>query len=299
MNDLKHVLILGGSGTLGVAIIEHLKINFPHVKVTVGSRSEHKHADLKKKYPHVKFILCDIRDADATYKICHRQDLVFHVAALKHVDILEDNPVESIKTNVVGTLNVANACSMNGVRWCMFSSTDKAVEAENVYGHCKALSESVLLDFNNKQLVTRFQVFRWGNVIGSQGSAIPYFIKCIHNETELNLTDTRMTRFWIRIEEAVEFMIGNHKNISNSVLIPPFMKGASVSRIINTLEFLLEKKAKINIVGLRRGEKIDESLISQHSRFPLNSRKCQQYTDDELKGLLFPLTKEFLKNEGL
>lgn len=288
--SLKHITILGGTGTLGQAIIKHLVKNSRGLqKITVASRSEHKHAEMRKRWPEIKYVLCDIRDYESILRVTKKQDVVFHVAALKHVDILEDNPLESIKTNVLGTENVARACIENGIKYCLFSSTDKAVDPINTYGYSKAISEKLLLHYNDTQLETKFQVFRWGNVLGSQGSVIPQFIESIKLGRDITVTDESMTRFWIRIEDAVSFMFDNLNNKSNSVLIHPDMRAASLMDVINAIAYCLDRKPVIKIIGLRKGEKLHEALSSQHSRFPSCSKTARQYKKDELIALLRPL----------
>jgi UDP-glucose 4-epimerase len=294
MRELKHVLILGGTGTLGTALLDYFKEHQKHLKVTVASRSEHKQAELKKIYPHVKFSLCDIRESEDVMRLCHRMDVVIHVAALKHVDILEENPLDSIKTNILGTINVQNACIANDVPYCLFSSSDKAVDPVNVYGASKFISERLLLNANDRQNSTKFNVFRWGNVVGSQGSAIPYFIKAIIDGNDVTVTDPNMSRFWIKIDDAAKFMWDNFKNSSNSVLIPQGMKAATVLRVIDYLGILIGKPVKKRLLGIRAGEKISEALMSSHSRFPLDSAKSDQYSDSELLELLRPTVRKYV-----
>ena len=287
---LKHITILGGTGTLGQAIIKHLmKTTKGLQKITVASRNEHKHYEMRRRWPEIKYVLTDIRDYESVSRVLHKQDLVFHVAALKHIDLLEDNPLESIKTNVLGTENVAKACVASNVRYCLFSSTDKAVDPINTYGYCKALSEKLLLNYNDTQMTTKFQIFRWGNVLGSQGSVIPNFIESIALGKDINVTNEEMTRFWIRIEDAVAFMFDNIKNQSNSVLIHPDMRAARLIDVINALAVILNRKPVIKIIGLRKGEKLHEALNSQHTRFPSCSKTARQYKQDELIALLRPL----------
>lgn len=287
MQDVKHVLILGGTGTLGTSLIETYKKVYPHVKVTVASRSEHKQYELSKKYPWVKFVLCDIRDRGDVNRVCRGQDIVVHVAALKHVDILEENPLDSIKTNVMGTINVAHACISNRVKYCLFSSTDKAVDPINVYGYCKALSEKILLNYNNKQMTTRFNVFRWGNVIGSQGSAIPFFVKLVKEGKDVPITSLEMSRFWIKIEDASLFMIENYnRQNDNKIIIPKGMRAATVLRVVQAIGRVLNRPVAMKEIGLRKGEKLYESLASSHRPHPIDSMSALQYSDKELEDML-------------
>jgi UDP-N-acetylglucosamine 4,6-dehydratase len=288
MTDLKHVLLLGGAGTLGTALYKNIVKMYPHVKITIASRNEHKHQELKKIYPGFKFALCDIKDKSSLLPVMRNQDVVFHVAALKHVDYLEDNPIECYKTNVQGTINVAEACIESEVKFCAFSSTDKAVDPINTYGYCKALSEKLLHDFNKKQMDTRFSIFRWGNICNSQGSAIPYFIQCLKRGERIPLTSDNMTRFWIDINEAAQFMLQNYNSRSPDAQIPPTMKSSSVLLVIEALADLLDVEPAHRIVGLRPGEKLHESLTSKHSVPHIESSTADKYSFDELKKLLLP-----------
>lgn len=284
----KHITILGGTGTLGTALIKNLLIKYPYVKITIASRNEHKHQELKKKFPGFKFALCDIRDKASLLPILRNQDVVFHVAALKHVDYLEDNPIECLKTNAIGTINVAEACIESGVKACVFSSTDKAVYPINTYGYCKALSEKIIQDYNRKQLITKFSIFRWGNILNSQGSAIPYFVQCLKSGERVPLTHHSMSRFFIDLDEASQFMIDNYNAFGNEVQIPPTMKAAAMSMVIEAIADLLDVDPIHRIVGLRPGEKIHESLT-----LDLNSENAEKYSYDELKSLLKPIVDQY------
>jgi UDP-N-acetylglucosamine 4,6-dehydratase len=282
----KHVTILGGTGTLGTALYENLLIKYPYVKITIASRNEHKHQELKKKHPSFKFALCDIRDKQSLIPILRNQDVVFHVAALKHIDYLEDNPLECLKTNTLATVSVAEACIESKVKYCAFSSTDKAVLPINTYGYCKAVSEKLLHDYNTKQTDTKFSVFRWGNILNSQGSAIPFFIQCLKKGERVPLTDVSMTRFFINITEASRFMIDHYSSHSEACMIPPTMKSAYMTTVIDALADLLDVDSKHRVVGLRKGEKLHEHLTPE-----LSSLNADHYTYDELKALLKPIVE--------
>jgi UDP-N-acetylglucosamine 4,6-dehydratase/5-epimerase len=291
-DDLTHksVLVIGGTGSLGRAIVSHLREHYPTTQITVLSRDEQKQQAMKKDFPHVRFIIGDIKDASSIYPAFREQFAVFHVAALKHIDHIEDNPVESVKTNILGTINVANACEIMKVPYCVFSSTDKAVDPLNTYGNCKAISERLLAHRNEVGSPTHFSTYRWGNVINSNGSAIPFFAKCIQNNQSIPLTDERMTRFWIDIRQAVQFIFMTFMQRRDEVLIPPMMKSASVVEVIEALGEICERPSpKYHVVGLRKGEKIHESLRSQHSREPIDSLSCDRYTKEELKQLIMPV----------
>lgn len=290
MAELKRALVIGGTGSLGREIITQLPLKYPGIDLTVLSRCEHKQQALKKVFPHIKFVLGDVRDYSSLSPWMKGKDAVFHVAALKAIDHIEENPVESVKTNVLGTINVANCAIEHDVKYCMFSSTDKAVSPINTYGFCKATSEKILLEYNRNLSITHFSVYRWGNVISSTGSAIPFFIEQIKADQPVSLTDPMMTRFWIKISTAVNFILNSYdsKESLENIMIPPTMKAAKVIDVINCIADILGKKAKINVVGLRRGEKMYEELMSVHTAKPISSTNCQQYTYRELMDLLRP-----------
>ena len=291
MPIVKRALIIGGTGSLGKALARHLPIKFPGIQITVLSRCEHKQAAMKKLFPDVKCVLGDIRCKDSISRHFFNKDMVFHVAALKCVDVVEDNPTESVRTNILGTMNVAECAISHNVPQVMFSSTDKAVDPINVYGCCKSISEKILLDYNKTQQVTRFSIYRWGNVAGSQGSAIPYFIDCLKNNKPVPVTDERMTRFWITLDTAIDFVLSTMGSVKtyDNVLLPTFMKGAKIVDVIKTLADLVGIfNYSTTIIGLRPGEKIHESLSSVHGKDFISSDTCEQFGEEELKTLLYP-----------
>lgn len=275
-------LVIGGTGSLGRALLSRLVQN-PHAHVSSFSRDELKVSQLRKEFPTVRGLLGDVRDPMAVLAACKDMDVVFHVAALKHVDILETQPFEAISTNVLGTVNVYQACEACDVSALAFASTDKAVLPINAYGMTKALAEKYLSEKRHDSPVA-ISLFRWGNVVGSRGSAIPYFIECIKTARPIPLTHLDMTRFWIGLDAAARFMLERHCLTSPDVHIPP-MKAASVVRVIDTLGRLLDMPVSYDVVGVRRGEKIHECLTSTHA-YCLRSDTAEQYTDQELEGLL-------------
>jgi len=288
MAESKKALVIGGTGSLGSELLNQLS----GYEITSLSRDEQKQQSMKKIYPNVRFVLGDIRDKDSISRHFIGKDVVFHVAALKHVDHIEENPIESVKTNILGSINVAECAINHKVPRCIFSSTDKAVDAINVYGNCKAISEKIFFDYNRTQSVTRFAVYRWGNVAASNGSAIPYFIECLHSGKPVPITDPAMTRFWITIDMAVRYMLKsfNAEETSDQVMIPPTMKSAKVVDVLDCLASLLDvKKYKTKIIGVRRGEKLHECLTSMHSSNYVASDNCEKYTTAELKLFLKPL----------
>ena len=284
-------LIVGGTGSLGGALIKQLT-NARRAKITIFSRDEKKQSDLKRIYPQLNYILGDIRDEKSVDSATFGMDVVFHVAALKQIDVLESNSLESIKTNLLGTINVAEGCIKNNVRHCVFSDTDKSVEPINTYGFCKGLATRVLWDLNTKQDITRFSVFRWGNVLASRGSAIPYFIEAIKSGAPVTVTNENMDRFWIRVDDAATFMIDSFKHASLTHAMIPAMKGAKVLRIIEMISKVLNLTYNIKYVGLRPGEKISETIFSDNTH-SLRSDNSPQYDDDELYELLEPIVSHY------
>lgn len=285
--------IIGGTGTLGQALAYRL-ISLNH-SVSVFSRCELKQSEMRLKFPSVAFTVGDIRDAEAVKKFLSRgYDVVYHVAALKHVEVLEKNPEESIKTNIQGTINVANACEASNIPVCVFSSTDKAVDPINVYGMSKGIAEKILFHRNSVQSATKYSVFRWGNVVGSRGSAIPKFIKSIQLGEKIKVTDPLMTRYWIKIEDAVDFMVWNQSSAPNdSACIPP-MKSATVNDVISALVHVLGKKfVSYDVIGNRGGEKNHEMIQSAHSESPLGSLTAQRFDRSELIEFLTPICEAF------
>lgn len=277
-------LIVGGTGTLGTCLTE--KLLAEKHEVICFSRDEAKQQLMKAQFPDVRYVIGDIRDKQSLRPVMAGVDVVFHVAALKHVDVLEDNPTESIKTNIIGTSNVAEAALENGVRHVVFSSTDKAVLPVNVYGMSKAISERYLLGMNKNQDKTRFAVYRWGNVLGSRGSVVHAFVKCLREKGGVQITDGRMSRFLIHIEDAVDFMLKTYADApSDRVLIPP-MKAATVVALAEAVADILNMKDfGVSFIGIRPGEKIHECLESNHD-YCVRSDTCEQFTHEELKTML-------------
>lgn len=292
--DIKksRILILGGTGTLGKALARTLSDEYPGVSITVLSRDEHKQAQMKRELPNIKYVLGDIRDYGSIYRHFYQKDIVFHVAALKHVDVLEENVDECIKTNVTGTQNAAAAAVQANVKYFIFSSTDKAVDPINIYGYSKAISEKILF-FHNKAGIglTKFSVYRWGNVIGSQGSVIPIFAKAIKLTGIATVTDPSMTRFWLPIEWAVRYMLRTFADAHlDRAMICPNMKTANVTEIVTAIGKILGKDGvSLAIKGIRAGEKIHEAMVTQHSLERASSDNCERYTEHELIEILRPV----------
>jgi UDP-N-acetylglucosamine 4,6-dehydratase len=273
-----NILVVGGTGTLGRELIKHYT-EHGHA-VYCLSRDELKQQELKKLHPEVNFILGDVRDGLPLIQA--PVDILYYVAALKHIDVLENNIEQALSTNVLGTIKTAKDAIKMGIPKFAFSSTDKAVAPINVYGHTKALCEKYLAHLNAVQSETKFYVFRWGNVIGSRGSVVHAFAKSILEKKPVNITDKYMTRFWIRIEDAVKFMVSKTEGKPKSDVLIPDMKAASVLSLLDAVA----KKVGVydyscKTTGIRPGEKIHETICNG-----LSSQFADRYTDQELLSLL-------------
>lgn len=291
--QIKSATIIGGTGTLGKELLRTMTEAYPEINLTVVSRDEHKQAALKRLFPKTKFVIGDVRDFETIAPSIYNRELVFHVAAMKHVDICQDNPDEAMKTNYHGTKNVARACLYGNVKYCVFSSTDKAVEPITHYGYTKAAAESLLFNYNTTQSNTRFSVYRWGNVLGSNGSVIPTFIKSLTEQKRITLTHPDMTRFWLPIDWPVNYMLRTFDEAyKDRAMVPPNMKAASVFEIAETLALMLNIKGYIvETTGIRGKEKLHETMYESGSEYFLRSDTSEKYTRDELVELLLPFVK--------
>ena len=255
MFEKSTVLITGGTGTLGRALVRWFGPNTK--KTIILSRDEFKQSEMAKEFPYenLRFLLGDVRDKDRLIRAFEGVDYVIHAAALKQIPALEYNPEEAIKTNVLGTKNVIDACAVRGIDRAVLISTDKAVHAVNLYGATKMCGEKLFLAANN-YAGTSFAVVRYGNVIGSRGSVIPFFQQ-LAKEGELTfpITDRRMTRFWITIDQAVQLVVHALTHDEEQVYIPdiPSMKIVDIAEAIDP-DFTMKT------VGLRPGEKLHEIL---------------------------------------
>ena len=224
--DGSSLLITGGTGSLGKALLTHLLKNTKCERIAIYSRDELKQAHLKEQFgnePRLRWFLGDIRDKDRLKRALHRVDFVVHAAALKQVDTGEYNPMEFIKTNVLGSQNVIEAAIDAGVKKVIALSTDKASSPINLYGATKLTADKLFVAANNYSISygTSFSVVRYGNVMGSRGSVIPFFQKLAREGNPLPLTDIRMTRFWISIQQAVEFVMDSFNLMSGGELYVP------------------------------------------------------------------------------
>lgn len=266
----KTILITGGTGFLGRSLIyEILKYNPQSIRVF--SRDEVKHhklqEDLKSKgieTTKVKNLIGDIRDFERLKKAIRGVDIVIHAAALKRLDILEYNVEESIKTNIIGTLNVVNACLENDVEKAIFVSTDKACSPVNTYGASKFVSERIFTEtnYNKGAMKTIFSCVRYGNVLESTGSVIPFFEGKIKRGENITITDKRMTRFIISPQEAVELVFDAMKFSVGGEVIVPKLPAFKIMDLVQILKEKHNSDVGIELIGLRPGEKIHELMIN-------------------------------------
>lgn len=281
-----NIFITGITGTLGQAVLKDLLEDEKH-HVFGYSRDEKKQSDIPA-HPRLTLILGDVRDQRRLNEATRGMDLILHFAALKRVDTLENNPEESIETNVNGTMNVLGAQRINKVRRVVLSSTDKACKPINVYGYCKALSEKLVLRNKNNVVV------RYGNVLGSRGSAVPAFIESISKRSEVSLTHKEMTRFFIRIEDAAAFVIDCAMRADGGLKIYEKMKACKIIDLVEVIASTFgDSKFSIKDIGMRPGEKIHEDLFHEYERgHSLTSANAPQFTKSELKGLVEPLVHQ-------
>ncbi len=267
----KTILITGGTGYLGQTLIGEILKHNPQ-SIRVFSRDEVKHYKLQEKFGHnkkIRNLIGDVRDYERLLKATREVDIVIHAAALKRLDLLEYNVEESIKTNIIGTLNVVNACLKNNVEKAVFVSTDKACSPVNTYGACKFVSERIFSETNYSKgnIKTIFTAVRYGNVLESTGSVIPFFTTKINNGEEIPLTDPRMTRFIISPQQAVDLIFSAIKYGIGGEIFVPKLPSFKITDLIEILREKYKKKNRVKIVGIRPGEKIHEIMIN-YSEIP-------------------------------
>jgi len=277
----KRILILGGTGALGKTLI---KKYHQENKIMIFSRDEHKHVDLLKKYPKIESYLGDIRDKSSIKNSFSKfkPQIVINTAALKHVPICEDNAIESVKTNILGHQNLIEVASeFNKLETLIFVSTDKACKPINIYGMCKAISEKLYYNYAESTENTKVVMVRYGNVLESTGSVIPYFKSLLENGQDyLPITHPDMTRFLLTLDDATDLIdwAYNYEKSHGKIAVPK-IKAMKVTDIANCLikqktiqhglsfEFITdgdpEPKIELKIVGIRPGEKLHEELISK------------------------------------
>ena len=235
--------------------------------IRIFSRNESKQIEMENEIrdDRLRFFIGDVRDYERLIKAVEDVDFVFHAAALTHVPKIEYNPFEAIKTNILGSENIINACLTHNVEKAVCISTDKAVSPLNIYGATKLLMEKLFVTANNylnkEKYRTKFFAVRYGNVLGSSGSVIPLFINQIKSKKKISITDTRMTRFSITMDEALDFIFHATKLGVGSEIFVPKLRAYSLADVKEALFDMLENTGEENI-GIRPGEKLNETLIN-------------------------------------
>ena len=267
MFEGKKILITGGTGSLGQALTKRLlkeKVD----TVRIFSRNEEKQVLMENKFndKRLRFLLGDINDLERLIRALEDIDIVFHAAALKHVPKIEYNPFEAIKTNVIGSQNVINACLHENVERAIAIGTDKAVSPLNTYGATKLLMEKLFVTANNyinpDKHRTKFIAFRYGNVFGSSGSVVPIFVEQIKKKQKVTITDPSMTRFSITMDEALDFILNATVCGKGSEIFVPKMRSYNIMDVVDTLQNLIGNYGQ-KIIGIRPGEKLHEVLINE------------------------------------
>ncbi len=260
------IFITGGTGSFGKKCVETLITRYNPTKVIVFSRDELKQFEMAeearfKDNPKVQFFIGDVRDKERLYRALRGVDYVIHAAAMKQVPAAEYNPFEAVKTNIIGAQNIINASIDCGVKRVVALSTDKAASPVNLYGATKLCSDKLFIAGNSygKPQDCSFSVVRYGNVVGSRGSVIPFFLGLKERgDSTLPITDSRMTRFWITLEQGVEFVLDSMDRMVGGELFVPKLPSMNIMDLAKTIA----PDMKTKVVGIRPGEKLHEVMIT-------------------------------------
>ncbi|MEI7688332.1 MAG: UDP-N-acetylglucosamine 4,6-dehydratase (inverting), partial [Planctomycetota bacterium] len=259
------ILVTGGTGSFGKKFAEIVLERLKPRRLIVFSRDELKQFEMQQKFPverfpAMRYFIGDVRDRERLYRAFDGVDIVIHAAALKQVPTAEYNPLETIKTNVMGAANVIDAAIDRGVKQVVALSTDKAASPINLYGATKLCSDKLFVSGNTYAggQSTRFSVVRYGNVLGSRGSVVPFFLK-LKPTGKLPITDDRMTRFWITLEQGVEFVLDSLLRMEGGELFVPKIPSMKVTDVAKALA----PECKTEVIGIRPGEKLHELMISE------------------------------------
>ena len=262
------ILVTGGTGSFGKAFIREILKNHNPRRVAILSRDELKQSDMRAEFteefgaadPRLRWFLGDIRDKDRLIRAFHGVDYVVHAAALKQVDTAEYNPFEFVKTNVLGSQNVIDAAIETGVKKVVALSTDKASSPINLYGATKLTADKLFVAANNYSYSfgTTMSVVRYGNVMGSRGSVIPFFRRLVAEGKPIPITDPRMTRFWITLPQAVQFVIDSFETMQGGELYVPRIPSMKILDLVQAIA----PDSQTYEVGIRPGEKLHEEMIA-------------------------------------
>ncbi|MBD3197753.1 MAG: UDP-N-acetylglucosamine 4,6-dehydratase (inverting), partial [Candidatus Lokiarchaeota archaeon] len=258
----KVILLTGGTGSFGNKFTEIVLDEYQPQSVRIFSRGEKLQYDMRQKFDddRIRFFIGDVRDRERLNRAMNDVDIVVHAAALKQVPACEYNPIEAIRTNIDGAINIIDAALDNHVEKVMAISTDKAVHPVNLYGATKMTAEKLFVQANSYsgKTKTKFSCVRYGNVIGSRGSVIPLFLKQ-KDEGILTITDDKMTRFWIQLSEGIDFVINSISRMNGGEIFIPKIPSMKIMDLANAIA----PKAEKRIIGIRPGEKIHETLLTE------------------------------------
>ena len=263
----KIIAVTGGTGSWGHELVSQLIADHSPKEIRIISRGEHKQVDMSRKFSdsRLKFIIGDVRDKEKLEKSFKNVDIVFHLAALKHVPVCEDNGWDAVLTNVYGTQNVIDAAESTGVKVLVDVSTDKAVDPFNLYGVSKALGEKLIVNSNNLNLNTKFVCIRGGNVIGTNGSVLPLFKKQILEKNEITITDPLMTRYLMSVKEAIGLVFKAAEMALGGEVFVLRMPSTTVELISDSMiKIFGNSNTKKSFIGSRPGEKLHEVLVSKN-----------------------------------
>jgi len=296
MLNNKTILITGGTGSFGKKCTEIIVKKYKPKRLIIFSRDELKQFEMEQefslsKYDFMRFFIGDVRDKERMYRAFHGVDYVIHAAALKQVPAAEYNPFEAVKTNILGAQNVINVAIDVGVKKVIALSTDKAANPINLYGATKLCSDKLFIAGNSYRGSenTSFSVVRYGNVAGSRGSVIPFFLKCRENGS-LPITDPRMTRFWITLEQGVNFVLSNLERMVGGELFVPKLPSMNIMDLAK----VIAPECKMDIVGIRPGEKLHEVMIPRD-----DARRTLEFEDHYVIQPDFHFWgKRFIENGG-
>jgi UDP-N-acetylglucosamine 4,6-dehydratase len=265
MLDGKCVLVTGGTGSFGKKFVETALTQYSPRKLIVFSRDELKQYEMsqifsEQRFPNIRYFIGDVRDRKRLYRAMSGVDIVVHAAALKQVPAAEYNPIEAIKTNVMGAANIIDAAIDRGVSRVIALSTDKAANPINLYGATKLCSDKLFTAANSYSGAngTRFAVVRYGNVLGSRGSVVPFFLK-MRETGVLPITDPRMTRFWITLEQGVAFVLSSLASMKGGEIFVPKIPSMNILDVARAIA----PECKTKTTGIRPGEKLHEVMVPE------------------------------------
>jgi len=261
----KKILITGGTGSFGNAVL-HYFLDSKVSEIRIFSRDEKKQDDMRKKYNNskIKFFIGDVRDYDSVYNSTNGSDYIFHAAALKQVPSCEFNPMEAVKTNILGTENVLEAAIQSKVSRVIVLSTDKAVYPINAMGISKAMMEKVAIQKSLLNHKTIISIVRYGNVMASRGSVIPLFVKQFYTKKPMTITDPNMTRFMMSLKDAINLVIFAFKHAKPGEIFVQKSPATDMKTLAQAIKNLLgDPNYPVNIIGTRHGEKLFEVLLSR------------------------------------